>query len=257
MMPGMSGLEMLAQAKEMDPSLDIIVMTGYASVESAVESMKAGASDYITKPLNIDHVRIVMRKTVDKRNLELKAEESEFYKKLSRLDSLTELFNHRYFQQLLAMEVARSKRNNHPVSLIMLDVDNFKTFNDLNGHPLGDLILKKVSWLLKRNFRECDFIARYGGDEFSVILPDTDKLKAMAIAKRLCQTISETAFEHEDILPQKKLTMSMGLAAYPEDSKSRKELVERADLALYQAKKEGRNRVCIWDGECSAPGKEG
>lgn len=248
MMPGISGLEMLVKAKKIDPLLDVIVMTGYASIESAVESMKAGATDYLTKPLNVDHVRIVVKKIVNKRVLELKAEESEYYKKLSQLDGLTELFNHRYFQQLLDIEIARSRRSQRPLALIILDVDDFKIFNDVNGHPSGDMILKKLSWLLKKHFRDCDFVARYGGEEFATILPDTDKTKGIAIAKRICQVVNETPFEQENALPRGKLTISLGLAAYPEDAQTRKELVEYADIALYQAKKNGKNQVCAWSG---------
>ena len=246
MMPGMSGLEMLTQAKGIDATLDVIVMTGYASVESAVEAMKVGAADYITKPLNMDHVRIVLKKTVNKRRLESKAKESEFYKNLSREDGLTELFNHRFFQQLLAMEIARSERNQQSVSLIMMDIDNFKIFNDTNGHPIGDMALKKLSWLLKQNFRECDFVARYGGEEFAVILPETDKAQGIIAAKRICQIVNETSFEYEEALPQKKLTISAGVATYPADAANRKELIEHADAALYEAKRGGRNRVCAW-----------
>jgi diguanylate cyclase (GGDEF)-like protein len=246
-MKGMNGIELLRRVKEINPDIDVIVMTGYASVQTAVESMKLGAVDYLTKPLNIDQVRLIVNKTTERRFLKRRASESVFYKKLSRLDGLTELFNHRFFQQLLNIEVARAKREGWPLSLIMLDIDDFKVFNDKNGHPMGDLALKKLSWLLSQNCRQCDFVARYGGEEFTIIIPNADKETARLMANRLRKVVEKAEFEHEDSLPQGRFTISLGVAEYPTDAQSREELIEKADQALYQAKSRGKNRVVVYN----------
>jgi len=245
-MKGMDGIELLRKVKEIDPKIDVIVMTGYASVQTAVESMKLGAIDYLTKPLNIDQIRVIVNKAVEHRQIRRRAEETIFYKRLSQLDSLTELFNHRHFQQLLDIEIARAERDSTPLSLVMIDVDNFKLFNDRNGHPIGDLALKKLSWLLLTNSRKCDFVARYGGEEFAIIAPNTPKDAARNLASRIRRVVEETEFEHEEVLPQGALTISLGVAEYPTDAKSKSELIQKADQALYQAKAEGKNRVCVY-----------
>jgi diguanylate cyclase (GGDEF)-like protein len=249
MMKGMNGIELLKRVKDIDPDIDVIVMTGYGSIQTAVESMKLGAIDYLTKPLNIDQISLIVKKTAERRQLKREASESKFYKKLSQVDGLTELFNHRFFQQLLQKEIARAERDNSPVSLIMIDVDNFKAYNDQNGHPMGDLALKKISWLLTQNSRECDFIARYGGEEFTIIIPNTVKKIAVSIANRIRRAIEDTDFVNEDSLPNRKLTISLGVAEYPADAQSRKELIEQADQALYLAKTRGKNRVEVIDSQ--------
>ncbi len=248
-MKGMDGIELLRRVKQINRGIDVIVMTGYASLETAIESMKLGAIDYLTKPLNIDQIRLIVNKTFERRMLQKMADEASFYKELSRIDGMTELFNHRFFQQLLKIEVARAKREKTLVSLIMIDIDNFKIFNDKNGHPMGDLALKKLSWLLSQNSREGDFIARYGGEEFSIILPGADKKSAQFLADRIRKTVAQSAFECEEVLPGGKFTISMGVAEYPTDAGNREELIEKADKALYKAKDNGKNRVEVYSEE--------
>ncbi len=246
-MKGMDGMELLKRVKEINHAIDVVVMTGYASVNTAVESMKLGAVDYLTKPLNIDQIRLIVNKTVERRFLKKRANESAFYKKMSQVDGLTELFNHRFFQRLLDIEIARANREKWPVSLIILDIDNFKVLNDKNGHPVGDLALKKISWLLKQNFRDCDFVCRYGGEEFAVIIPNADKALAKKMAGRIRKIVEKAEFEHEETLPQGTFTISLGIAEYPVDAQSKAELIEKADQALYQAKSKGKNRVVVYN----------
>lgn len=243
------GIELLKQIKEIDPNIDVIVITGYASVETAVESMKLGAVDYLTKPLNIDQIKIVVNKTLEHRILKRKAVESLFYKRLSRIDGMTELFNHRFFQDLIQIEIARAARESWPVSLIMLDIDDFKVFNDKNGHPMGDLALKELAFILKNKSRDADFVARYGGEEFSIIAPHLDKYHAEGLADRIRKEVAKTQFRGEEVLPRGVFTISVGVAEYPADASSKEELIEKADQALYQAKKSGKDRVCIYNEE--------
>lgn len=244
-MPEIDGIEVLKRAKEISPNSDVLVMTGYASVETAVKSMRLGATDYIVKPFNIEQIQIVVSRTIEKRSLEKKAEEGEFYRELSQIDGLTEVYNHRFFHQLLEAEINRSKRYSRPVSILMLDVDNFKEYNDGNGHPAGDLLLKQMAWILTKSCRDCDYVARYGGDEFSVIFPETDEKEAFMIIKRLKQVIEETHFDRQEVLRGNKVTVSMGLANFPKNASDKKNLIECADKALYAAKKRGKNLLVL------------
>ncbi len=248
-MKKIGGIELLKKVKKINPSIDVIVITGFASVETAVESMKLGAVDYLTKPFNFDHIRLVVDKTLERRILKKKALESIFYKELSRIDGMTKLLNYRSFQELLHIEISRAERESWPVSLIMLDIDDFKVFNDKNGHPTGDLALKKISDIIKKNSRNCDLVARYGGEEFAVIVPNLDKQHTGLLAHRIREKVEEARFENEEVLPHGRFTVSVGVAEFPCDASSRGELVERADQAMYHIKRNGKNSVCIYQGQ--------
>ncbi len=242
-MPGVDGLTVLRKAKALDSLCQVIVITAYGSMESAVEAMKLGAYDYINKPFNIDEIRILIDKALEKRTLLRAAEERDFYRDLSRMNGLTEVYNYRAFYELLGAEIARSKRHDRPMSLLMIDLDGLKAYNDALGHPAGDALLKQVAWLLKKSVRNCDIVARYGGDEFAIILVETSKAPALDTAERVRRLMEEARFEHDDILPHKTLTVSVGVAGYPTDAEKKMELVSKADRALYEAKTLGGNQV--------------
>jgi len=234
-MPELDGLGVVAATKDLPYNPSVIVMTGYASMETAVESMKLGAADYITKPFNIDQIRIIVKNAVEERILKERAAEGEFYKELSRKDGLTELYNHRFFHQLLETEVSRAERYDRVVSLLMIDIDDFKTYNDSHGHPAGDMALRRLAQLLKQSSRNCDFVARYGGEEFAVIVPEVSADSARRMAERLLKLIDESEFEGEDVMVGGRLTISLGIATFPMQASSKSELVEHADQALYRA----------------------
>lgn len=244
-MPELDGLGVVAAAKDLPYEVDVVVMTGYASMGTAVESMKLGAIDYITKPFNIDQIRIIVSNAVKERSLKRQAAEGEFYKELSRKDGLTDLYNHRFFHQLLETEISRGKRYNRVVSLIMMDIDNFKRFNDSHGHPAGDVALRQLACLLRRSSRACDFVARYGGEEFAIIAPEASADSARRMAERIREAVAEAVFEGEEAMPGGILTISLGVATFPMQAADKSELVERADQALYRAKALGRNRVVV------------
>lgn len=162
---------------------------------------------------------------------------------LSYTDGMTDLHNFRYFELRLKEEVVRHKRTKSGLSLLILDVDNFKNFNDTMGHPAGDDVLRKIAHILKESVRENDIVSRYGGEEFAVILPVVDKEGARILAERIRENIEQTYFEHEEIQPLGKVTISIGVAALQEDASDYQELLNSADRALYSAKNDGRNRV--------------
>lgn len=174
---------------------------------------------------------------------------AQFYQKLERIsitDGLTGLYNFRYFEKRLRDEVARARRNNRFVSLVILDVDHFKNYNDTLGHPAGDRVLKQLAKILKRSIRETDIAARYGGEEFCVILPEVGEKGALSFGERLRKKVEEFPFDREDIQPGGKLTISLGSASFPTDAKMVRELIIKADAALYQAKNMGRNVMCLY-----------
>jgi diguanylate cyclase (GGDEF)-like protein len=223
----------------------VVVITAYASVESAVEVMKLGAYDYISKPFNVDRIRIVVDKALEKRKLLRAAGERDFYKRLSQLDGLTEVYNRRTFEELLSAEISRADRFRRPLSLLMVDLDQLKVVNDRFGHQVGDEVLKGAAWRLKRSVRNCDAVARYGGDEFAIILVETGKTDAMTTAHRLnrimrTHTADVGGHQGEGDHP---LTISIGVASYPTDGRARDELVRKADQALYEAKAQGGDCV--------------
>ncbi|MCX8093445.1 MAG: sensor domain-containing diguanylate cyclase [Candidatus Goldbacteria bacterium] len=161
--------------------------------------------------------------------------------KLSKIDSLTGLYVHRFFQEKLEEEINRANRYGGSVSLVIGDVDFFKKINDTHGHLAGDYILKSIAFILKNYTTQSDTVARYGGEEFVIIMPETVKDTAHMRAVKIRKAIEAYNFIYNNI--PIKVTMSMGVATYPVDAKSRRELIENADKALYRAKEEGRNRV--------------
>lgn len=165
-------------------------------------------------------------------------------KTLAITDGMTSLFNYRYFRERLNEEFERERRYKRELALIMIDIDFFKKYNDLNGHPKGDKLLKDFSAILKKIFRSTDIIARYGGEEFIIILPETTKEMAVEIAERLRKDVEATAFEGGKTQPDGRVTISLGVTCYSEGLKSSDDLVKNADNLLYRAKEEGRNRVC-------------
>ncbi len=169
------------------------------------------------------------------------------YKKIQELaitDSLTQAFSRRYFFERFKEEFERSKKFKLKFSFLMLDIDHFKYFNDHYGHLVGDTILREISKTIKETMRQIDFIGRYGGEELSIILTETDKDKAGFAAERIRQAIESKRIKAygEDL----RATVSIGIATFPVDARNTKALIERADEALYRAKQTGRNKVCIY-----------
>ena len=190
---------------------------------------------------------------VQERTADLESANREL-ERLATTDGLTGLKNHRYFQETLDQELKRARRHPHPLTLLMVDIDHFKWFNDAHGHPEGDDVLRGVAHLLQNRLRSTDLVARYGGEEFAVVLLDTDATQGTQTAGQLARVVRETAFVGEDTQPMGRITVSIGVAAYPEDAESRELLIRRADLALYEAKRQGRDGVVRWSEELTENG---
>ena len=175
-------------------------------------------------------------------------ENARLYEEVTKLaitDALTGLFNHRYFQEYLLSEMNRAKRYGRPLSLVMFDIDNFKKYNDQYGHLTGDSILRNIGTILKSNAREVDIVCRYGGEEFMMILPETDAAGATAIADKIRETISSCNQREESLVNVGPITVSGGIAQY-EKKFGKEQFIQYTDQALYQAKKEGKNKICVW-----------
>ena len=158
-------------------------------------------------------------------------------------DALTDLWNHGFFQLVFEEELRHAKERVSYLSVIMLDIDNFKNYNDTWGHQKGDDALVKISKIVMDSSRRIDFVCRYGGEEFAVILPATSKREAIVIAERIRSNIQQYQFTGEQGHPPQKITVSIGVASFPEDGNNKAELIRSADEALYTAKREGKNRV--------------
>ncbi len=203
------------------------------------------ADNFITKkPISKDDLRMLIMLA---NQAGLAIENSQLYEKTlitAHQDSLTNLWNHGYFQYLLAVELERAKATETPLSLIMIDIDDFKIYNDSLGHQTGDKILKNIADLIKNQSRKMDYVCRYGGEEFAVILPYTDRKETFLIAERLRENIAKHPFSKEEVQPKKCITASIGLASFPEDGDSPSKLIAHSDHALYEAKNKGKNNTC-------------
>lgn len=233
-----------------DPLLKILNTEELAVVplkaKDKVNGLIMADNIFTKKPITKDDMRIFIMLA---NQAGLAIENSRLYEQTlvrSHTDSLTNLWNHGYFQFIFQEEIERSKAMHVPLSLIMLDMDFFKIYNDNFGHQEGDKILVEISKLIKDYSRKMDYVCRYGGEEFTMILPQTNKKEAYFIAERLRETILKHAFLHEEALPEKHLTVSLGVATFPEDGQTKAELLATADKLLYKAKDTGRNKTCAF-----------
>ncbi|NVO05904.1 MAG: diguanylate cyclase [Rhodoferax sp.] len=241
-MPGVDGFEVCKRLKEDESTrhIPVIFVTAHTDPAQETHGLSLGAVDFIAKPINPDVVRARV-----KTHLTLKFQ-SDLLRKLVFLDGLTGVFNRRYFDQQIATEWARAARNNAPLSLILLDVDFFKLFNDRYGHQAGDDALRVISGALKNCLRRpADLVARYGGEEFACILPETSYEDALAIANDLQARIRALAIPHADSEADQVVTISLGLATRVNNAEADvSTLIGLADNLLYKAKHTGRARVC-------------
>ena len=240
-LPGLNGLE-LTKIIRRNYNSDVIIMTGYSLDYTIEEAMARGASDLIIKPVRLEdlllRINVVLKKRSEKKENSRKLEE---LKNLTIRDDLTGLFNSRQFYSHISQEVDRSNRYFRPLSLILMDIDNFKLLNDTYGHLFGDKILSGMGDIIKSAIRMQDTAYRYAGDEFTIILPETELEMAIAVAERVRQAIENETKVLSDPRPL-KVTVSIGVVEYLTDEEI-KSFVHRADSAMYASKKKGRNSI--------------
>ena len=241
MMPEMDGYEVCRRLKNVPETKDIpvIFVTAKSSSEDEALGLNLGAVDYITKPFSIPVVKARVRTQV-----QLKAR-TEMLERLAMVDGLTGIANRRSFDQSLEHEWKRASRNALPVSVVMIDIDHFKPYNDTYGHGAGDICLQQVAEALRSvTQRPGDLVARYGGEEFAALLPETDVDGAEMIASAMREAVSNLKLPHEHSPVADHITVSLGHATcFNEFDASPRKLVDAADDALYKAKESGRNRV--------------
>lgn len=235
-LPGIDGTEALRRIRMLNPIQSVIMLTAFATVENAIQALKEGASDFVKKPFENEHLIHIVNQALQKsRTLTEKEKLEEEVRRLSVTDDLTGLYNHRHFFKTLESELTRMKRQKTSLSLLMLDVDNFKRYNDGHGHIEGDRVLKKIGEIIRHSIRHnVDSGYRYGGDEFAALLIGASLEQALTIAERIRLTIEDAGF--------KDITVSVGLAEFQEGFDLER-FVKSADDAMYVAKHSGGNRV--------------
>jgi diguanylate cyclase (GGDEF)-like protein len=243
MLPGMTGLE-LTEAIKREFDADVIVMTGYSGDFSYEEAINIGASDFVIKPVRFEELLLRLKRVLRER--QLSGERERMMEKLQELaitDGLTKLFNSRSFYSQLELEVDRYKRYKHPLSLLLLDIDHFKDYNDSFGHLEGDKVLVRFAQIIRSCLRAADSAYRYGGEEFTVILPETTGQEAQTVAERIRATLEAETFVPE---PGREVTVTISIGVTQYASKEEmSSFIQRADKAMYVSKQKGRNRVSL------------
>jgi len=248
MMPEMDGFE-FCRAVQSDPSLrdlHIIITSARDTLEDKVKGLELGAADYLTKPFSLTELqaRIKVGERIVRYQKTLQEQQSQL-EHLAREDALTGLANRRRFEERAKEECLRAQRYHHPLSVLLADLDHFKSINDTYGHAFGDAVLKDIGQTLLRHCRTSDLCARHGGEEFAILLPETELIEAYKVAGRLCTAVRNLVFPQPSGIMH--VTVSFGAASINHDrAQTLEELLEQADRALYAAKRNGRDRVEIY-----------
>ena len=242
-LPAMGGLELTKSIRKNTDS-DVIVMTGYSDDYSYEEAINIGASDFVIKPVRLEELLLRLKRVIKEReHTKERVRMMEKLQKLAVTDGLTKLYNSRSFYSQLETEVDRFNRYKHPLALLLLDLDHFKEYNDNYGHLEGDKVLVQFSQIIKSCLRANDSAYRYGGEEFTVILPETAGAEARTVAQRI-----RAALEAERFSPENgqdvRITISIGVTEYQEKEEL-STFIQRADKAMYLSKQNGRNKVSM------------
>ncbi len=244
MMPEMNGIQVcqVLKSQQIYTDIPVIFLTASNEENDLLQAFEQGAVDYIIKPCRPSELLARV-----KTHLELKRTRDELKKayqeleKLANTDPLTGLANRRALFEVCEREFERAQRYYHPFSILMLDLDHFKRINDNFGHSVGDLALRITAQTIFEQLREVDLVGRFGGEEFIIILPETQIEDAIIVAQRICRTISQLSLPVQD--KTVTITVSIGVATYTNGDRNIDMIIQRADQALYKAKHKGRNRV--------------
>ena len=258
-LPGTNGIGLLEHVKHVSPRTAVIMITSHGSMQTSIEAVRLGAYDYLLKPFeDLSVISNAAKRAIETFNLDLQRSQlihslklsneelertNEVFHGLAIRDGLTDLYNHRHINEMLDEEIAKTLIEDGDLSLIFIDVDNFKIFNDVHGHQEGDALLRELSGLMQASVRKKDMVARWGGEEFVVLCPGTVERVGLLLADELRRTIAEHPFKGGESQPLKKITISAGVAALT-SNRTKAALVQAADKALYEAKSKGRNQVC-------------
>jgi len=247
--PEVRGIEVVRKFKEIRTDTTIIVVTSYDSIPLAIEAMKEGAYDYVTKPFNMEELELVILHALERQRLIEEVRERKLPSELAILDNVTGVYNRKYFEELLRQEVARATRYPQKFSLLLIEVDDFDKFKENYGEKETEVLLRSIAKIILTKTRITDFPARYKDAIFSLITPHTDKKGASTVATRLLDLIAKEDFvlENGSIV---KVTVSIGVSTFDDDATSAEQLIEKTEEALYQAKRLGKNRICLF-GESS------
>jgi diguanylate cyclase (GGDEF)-like protein len=245
MMPQVDGYKLAQMFKRASPYVPVILLTALDDIESKRRGLSAGADEFLSKPVNALELQIRMSSMLRIKRLTDELERlNRSLAELATIDPLTQIANRRVVEQRLAHEFQRHRRYKHPFAVALVDIDHFKAVNDGHGHPAGDRVLVEVAAAIRYSVRATDLVARFGGEEFIIVAPETGSVAARLMADRVRRAIAvRTAGRAEQGLPP--VTASLGVASTESKAADETELVAKADAALYQAKNEGRNRVVV------------
>jgi diguanylate cyclase (GGDEF)-like protein len=243
-MPELDGFALLEECKQLEQAPEVVILTGVDEMDAAIRALRLGAHDFLQKPpATPDAVVHTVARAVEKKRLrETNARLLRELEALTRTDALTGALNRRAFDEALRQEALRAQRYDLPLSVLMIDVDHFKSVNDTHGHPGGDEVLRNVAARVKAELRLTDELYRYGGEEFAVILPHTSAEGALEVGERLVRAVAGAPVRLGDT--GLRVTVSAGVASMHGDAAAAAQLVWDADRALYAAKRSGRNRAC-------------
>lgn len=244
-LPHANAFRFLFEIRQKGLATPVLLLTRNGEARAAREAFHRGADDFLLKEdlETVPLLEVIGNLIEKRRQSDERSQEEKALRELAERDGLTGLYNRRYFGEALEREFERARRYRRALSLIMIDLDGFKAVNDACGHPQGDQVLRQVSRLLLHTVRFMDVVARYGGDEFALILPETNLRSAIRMASRLLSEIRKSPFLHEErVFP---LSASIGLATQMANHASTETLVREADEALYGAKREGRDRIVV------------
>lgn len=240
-MPGLDGFEVLRRLKDDETLMDtpVIVLSGLSGANDKVTAFDLGAVDYVTKPFDMTELRVRVRAALRLNSL------MRMLAQRAQIDGLSGLWNRAYFDERWRTETERARRHDRPLSLAMIDLDHFKAVNDAHGHPAGDAVIQGVARLLKREIRASDVACRYGGEEFALIMPDTDPEQAAHLCERIRAALEAMTWPRH---PSRRVTMSCGVAGSARGTPVQAiDWIEAADGLLYATKRDGRNQVSMTD----------